>query len=104
MTESVRRFESLSEEEKAGRRGEVRVLVLTGLGLNCEAETAAAFRLAGARVAVQGYGAVGRWTARVIEVRGVGPGDAVGYGGTWKNEGDHPAQVAVLAVGYVLFN
>jgi alanine racemase len=43
---------------------------------------------------------VGRWTARVIEVRGVGPGDAVGYGGTWKNEGDHPAQVAVLAVGY----
>jgi alanine racemase len=43
---------------------------------------------------------VGRWTTRVIEVRSVGPGDAVGYGGTWKNEGDHPVQVAVLAVGY----
>jgi alanine racemase len=28
------------------------------------------------------------------------PGDAVGYGGTWKNEGDRPARVAVLAVGY----
>jgi alanine racemase len=43
---------------------------------------------------------VGRWTTRVIEVRTVAPGGAVGYGGTWKNEGDHPAQVAVLAVGY----
>jgi phosphoribosylformylglycinamidine synthase len=30
------------------RRGEVRVLVLAGLGLNCERETATAFRLAGA--------------------------------------------------------
>jgi phosphoribosylformylglycinamidine synthase len=35
--------------ERAGRRGEVSVLILTGLGLNCEAETEAAFRLAGAR-------------------------------------------------------
>ncbi len=43
---------------------------------------------------------VGRWTTRVIEVRTVAPGDAVGYGGTWKVEGDRPAQVAVLAVGY----
>ncbi len=43
---------------------------------------------------------VGRWTTRVIEVRTVAPGDAVGYGGTWKVEGDHPARVAVLAVGY----
>jgi alanine racemase len=44
--------------------------------------------------------AVGRWTARVIEVRAVAPGGAVGYGGTWKNESDQPLQVAVLGVGY----
>jgi len=43
---------------------------------------------------------VGQWTTRVIEVRTVAPGDAVGYGGTWKVEGDRPVQVAVLAVGY----
>jgi alanine racemase len=43
---------------------------------------------------------VGRWTTRVIEARTVEPGGAVGYGGTWKVEGDHPEQVAVLAVGY----
>jgi alanine racemase len=43
---------------------------------------------------------VGRWTTRVIELRTMAPGDAVGYGGTWKNEGDRPARVAVLAVGY----
>jgi len=43
---------------------------------------------------------VGRWTTRVIEVRTVAPGDAVGYGGTWKVEVDRPVQVAVLAVGY----
>ena len=43
---------------------------------------------------------VGRWTTRVIERRSVPPGGAVGYGGTWKNEGDDPLQVAVLAVGY----
>jgi alanine racemase len=43
---------------------------------------------------------VGRWTTRVIEVRTVAPGGAVGYGRTWRNEGDHPVQVAVLAVGY----
>ena len=43
---------------------------------------------------------VGRWTTRVIELRTVAPGGAVGYGGTWRVEGDRPAQVAVLAVGY----
>jgi len=43
---------------------------------------------------------VGRWTTGVIEVRTVAPGDAVGYGGTWKVEGDRTVQVAVLAVGY----
>jgi len=48
MTEALRRFETLSEVEKASRRRDVRVLILTGLGLNCEAETAEAFRLAGA--------------------------------------------------------
>ena len=43
---------------------------------------------------------VGRWSTRVIELRTVAPGGAVGYGGTWRNEGDSPVQVAVLAVGY----
>lgn len=41
-------FDALPEGEKARRRAEVRVLVITGLGLNCEAETEAAFRAAGA--------------------------------------------------------
>jgi alanine racemase len=43
---------------------------------------------------------VGRWTTRVIELRTVAPGGAVGYGGTWRNEGERPVRVAVLAVGY----
>jgi phosphoribosylformylglycinamidine (FGAM) synthase-like amidotransferase family enzyme len=34
--------------ESDPRRGDVRVLILTGLGLNCEAETEAAFRMVGA--------------------------------------------------------
>jgi phosphoribosylformylglycinamidine synthase len=41
-------FERLPSEERATRRAAVRVLVITGLGLNCEAETEAAFRMAGA--------------------------------------------------------
>jgi phosphoribosylformylglycinamidine (FGAM) synthase-like amidotransferase family enzyme len=39
---------ALPEAELCRRRAAVRVLVPTGLGLNCEAETAAAFRLVGA--------------------------------------------------------
>src|SRR5262249_46544898 len=42
-------FRAQPEAEKARKRAEVRVLILTGLGLNCEAETEAAFRIAGAR-------------------------------------------------------
>jgi phosphoribosylformylglycinamidine synthase len=42
------RFRALPEDEKLRRREAVRVLVITGLGLNCEAETAEGFRLAGA--------------------------------------------------------
>lgn len=41
-------FDALDAREKARRRAGVRVLILTGLGLNCEAETEAAFRLCGA--------------------------------------------------------
>jgi len=41
-------FRALPTEEQAALRRRVQVLVLTGLGLNCEAETEAAFRLAGA--------------------------------------------------------
>ena len=36
----------------------------------------------------------------MIEIRTVARGDAVGYGGAWRNDADHPVQVAVLAVGY----
>lgn len=39
---------ALPADELARRRAEVRVLVLEGLGLNCEVETAEAFRRAGA--------------------------------------------------------
>jgi len=49
MTEALKAFERLSDAARTERRNEVRVLILTGLGLNCEAETAEAFRLAGAR-------------------------------------------------------
>ncbi|MDH3746521.1 MAG: phosphoribosylformylglycinamidine synthase subunit PurQ [Acidobacteriota bacterium] len=50
MTESsaVTALRSLSPQALSARRAEVRVLVLTGLGLNCEVETAEAFRLTGA--------------------------------------------------------
>ena len=44
--------------------------------------------------------AVGTWTTRVIEVKTMAPGDAVGYGGTWRVEGERSVRVAVLAVGY----
>jgi phosphoribosylformylglycinamidine synthase len=49
MIDALKAFEQLPDAEKATCRQDVRVLVLTGLGLNCEAETAEAFRLAGAR-------------------------------------------------------
>ena len=48
MSETLERFERLTEEEQVCRRARVRVLILTGLGLNCEAETDAAFRSVGA--------------------------------------------------------
>ena len=41
-------FRTLPAAEQAAARSAVRVLVLTGLGLNCEVETAEAFRLVGA--------------------------------------------------------
>jgi phosphoribosylformylglycinamidine synthase len=47
--ERLARFDALPSDERDRLRAEVRVLILTGLGLNCEAETEAAFRLAGAR-------------------------------------------------------
>ena len=45
---AIDRFRELPAEELAARRRRVQVLILTGLGLNCEAETEAAFRLVGA--------------------------------------------------------
>jgi phosphoribosylformylglycinamidine synthase len=46
--DAIATFRNLPAEERAARRRRVQVLILTGLGLNCEAETEAAFRLAGA--------------------------------------------------------
>jgi phosphoribosylformylglycinamidine synthase len=46
--DAVTSFRNLSREEQTRLRAEVRVLIPTGLGLNCEAETEAAFRMAGA--------------------------------------------------------
>jgi len=45
---AVERLRQLPPDELAQRRGAVRVLILSGLGLNCEVETAEAFRLVGA--------------------------------------------------------
>ena len=44
----ITEFRSLPAAEQVAARSQVRVLVLTGLGLNCEVETAEAFRLVGA--------------------------------------------------------
>jgi phosphoribosylformylglycinamidine synthase len=44
---AVERLRQLPAEELVSRRGAVRILVLAGLGLNCEVETAEAFRLVG---------------------------------------------------------
>jgi phosphoribosylformylglycinamidine synthase len=49
MRDAVAGFRELPEDEQVRRRADVRVLILTGLGLNCEAETEAAFRMVGAR-------------------------------------------------------
>lgn len=49
QAERLRLFDALPAAEKDRLRREVRVLVLTGLGLNCEAETRAAFNLVGAK-------------------------------------------------------
>jgi len=45
---ALRAFSALPVAEQARRRAAVRVLIPTGLGLNCQEETDAAFRLAGA--------------------------------------------------------
>jgi phosphoribosylformylglycinamidine synthase len=42
------RFAALSHSERTAMRKAVRVLIITGLGLNCEAEIEAGFRMAGA--------------------------------------------------------
>lgn len=48
MPDAVAALRRLPAPELARRRAAVRVLVLTGLGLNCEAETAESFRRVGA--------------------------------------------------------
>ncbi len=49
MSDAVHRLRELPADELARQRREVRVLVLTGLGLNCEVETTTAFHMVGAR-------------------------------------------------------
>jgi phosphoribosylformylglycinamidine synthase len=44
----IERFRALPEGTKDLARAEVRVLIVTGLGLNCEVETEVGFRMAGA--------------------------------------------------------
>jgi phosphoribosylformylglycinamidine synthase len=48
MTPSVEELAKLPAAQQAALRQRVRVLILTGLGLNCEVETEVAFRLVGA--------------------------------------------------------
>ena len=48
LHDDIEALRQLPATELDARRAQVRVLVLTGLGLNCEAETAEAFRLVGA--------------------------------------------------------
>jgi len=45
---ALARFRSLDEGRRAALRRDVRVLIPTGLGLNCEVETETAFRMVGA--------------------------------------------------------
>lgn len=47
-SQKIERFLGLPAAQQEPLRRRVRVLILTGLGLNCEAETEAAFRLVGA--------------------------------------------------------
>lgn len=49
-SQKLAEFSALPAEEQAARRGAVRVLVPTGLGLNCEDETQYAFETVGASV------------------------------------------------------
>ena len=48
--------------------------------------------------AVQGLQAAMQLTTEVIAVRDLAPGDAVGYGATWRAE--RPSRIATLAMGY----
>lgn len=49
MNDAIGALRELAADELARRRRDVRVLILTGLGLNCEVETATAFDRVGAR-------------------------------------------------------
>jgi phosphoribosylformylglycinamidine synthase len=48
LEDAVQELRGLPSDELARARSKVRVLVISGLGLNCEVETAEAFRLVGA--------------------------------------------------------
>ena len=89
----LERFRALPAPEQAALRERVRVLVITGLGLNCEAETEAAFRLAGASPRrVHLLDLLDRPEARLAEYRivafigGFAFGDHLGAGAVFANK------------------
>ena len=94
MSDALGRFHALPPDEQARRRREVRVLIPTGLGLNCEAETEAAFRLVGASpkrvhlLDVLGGARAGRLTDYPIVafVGGFAFGDHMGAGFVFANK------------------
>jgi phosphoribosylformylglycinamidine synthase len=91
---ALNRIAGLPVEERERLRGEVRVLVLTGLGLNCEVETATAFRMVGARPemihlldVLNGSGAPRLADFRVLAfVGGFAFGDHLGAGFVFANK------------------
>lgn len=52
MSEAVQELHSLPADELAAVRKQIKVVVLAGFGLNCEVETARAFKLVGATVEI----------------------------------------------------
>jgi phosphoribosylformylglycinamidine synthase len=92
--ERIARLRALDDAQRAERRQDVRVLVLTGLGLNCEVETEVAFRRAGAspeRVHLLDV-LDGSWGRRLADfsilafVGGFSFGDHLGAGSVFANK------------------
>lgn len=87
-------FKNLPAAEQARRRRDVRVLIVTGLGLNCERETETAFRMAGASpervhltdvLAGRGRGSLAEFSI-VTLIGGFAFGDHLGAGSVFANK------------------